>query len=117
MIKLKNNESSTTGGNSSFKSGAGEQYMVPLNKKKYKYKLSEKFLKEIEQNPAKDFQQKRIAAFDEIEKELNNIYKTLSNSKNNTIQFYNDNPSSFSVITPTDMILDYIRDIKELLEQ
>jgi hypothetical protein len=120
-IKKEINEYSVTGGGASFSDGPGEQYAVPFNKepiimKKFKYKLSEKFLKEEEAtSPAKKFQQRRIAAFDIVEKELNEIYKLLDTAKDETIQFYNTNPQSYLVHTPTDMILDYLKDIKELL--
>jgi hypothetical protein len=40
----------------------------------------------------------------------------LSNAKNETIDYYNNNKSSYNVIKPTDLILDYIKDIKELLK-
>ncbi len=64
----------------------------------------------------KEYQNKRIEAFDVIEQEMNDIYKMLSNAKNETSDYYNDNPSSYSVIKPTDLILDYIKDIKDLLK-
>jgi len=64
----------------------------------------------------KEYQNKRIAAFDAIEQELNDIYKMLSNAKNETSDYYNDNPSSYSVVKPTDLVLDYIKDIKDLLK-
>ena len=64
----------------------------------------------------KSFQQERIAAFDVIEQQLNDIYKMLSNAKNETGDYYTENPTSFSVIKPTDLILDYIKDIKDLLK-
>ena len=41
-----------------------------------------------------------IGAFDVIEQELNDIYKMLSNAKNETSEYYNDNPSSYNVIKP-----------------
>ena len=61
------------------------------------------------------FQKRRIAAFDEIEKQLNDVYKMLSNAKNETVQYYTDNPSSYAVVKPTDLVMDYINDIKDLL--
>ena len=64
----------------------------------------------------KEYQNKRIKAFDAIEQELNDIYKMLSNAKNETSEYYNDNPSSYSVVKPTDLVLDYIKDIKDLLK-
>ena len=69
-----------------------------------------------EEDGVKGFQNQRIQAFDNIEQELNNIYKMLSNAKNETSDYYNDNPSSYAVVKPTDLILDYIKDIKDLLK-
>jgi len=65
---------------------------------------------------AEAFQNERIKAFDAIEQELNDIYKMLSNAKNETSDYYNDNPSSYNVIKPTDLVLDYANDIKNLLK-
>ena len=70
----------------------------------------------FEAESASEFQKKRITAFDQIEQELNNIYKMLSNAKNETSDYYNDNPSSYDVIKPTDLVLDYAKDIKNLLK-
>ena len=57
-----------------------------------------------------------VQAFDSIEQELNDIYKMLSNAKNETSDYYKDNPSSYAVVKPTDLVLDYIKDIKDLLK-
>ena len=92
--------------------------------KQFKYKLVPNKIKgsglEVKQlfeaESAKDFQDKRIAAFDDIEQELNDIYKMLSNAKNETSQYYTNNQSSYSVVKPTDLVLDYIKDIKDLLK-
>jgi|TARA_B110000908_G_scaffold13484_1_gene15602 hypothetical protein len=92
--------------------------------KQFKYKLVPKKIKgsglEVKQlfeaESAEDFQKGRIASFDVIEQELNDIYKMLSNAKNETSTYYNDNPSSYSVVKPTDLVLDYIKDIKDLLK-
>ena len=136
-------EMSTTGGGagaSSFTSGTGMQYATPyafslkgkkeknakggVYTKEFGYKLVPKKIKgsgiEVKQlfneNQTPDlFQQGRIAAFDLIEQELNDIYKMLSNAKNETVQYYTNNSSSYNVIKPTDLILDYIKDIKTLL--
>jgi hypothetical protein len=64
----------------------------------------------------KSFQKERIAAFDVIEQELNDIYKMLSNAKNETSDYYKENPGSYAVVKPTDLVLDYIKDIKTLLK-
>jgi len=92
--------------------------------KQFKYKLVPKKIKgsgiEVKQlfeaESPQEFQNKRIAAFDTIEQELNDIYKMLSNAKNQTSDYYNDNTTSYQVLTPTDLILDYIKDIKDLLK-
>lgn len=92
--------------------------------KQFKYKLVPKKIKGsglevkqlFEKEGAGDFQNKRIQAFDRIEQEMNDIYKMLSNAKNETSDFYNENPGSYSVVKPTDLVLDYIKDIKDLLK-
>ena len=70
----------------------------------------------FEAESASEFQKKRIAAFDQVEQGLNDIYKMLSNAKNETVKYYNDNESSYAVVKPTDLVLDYIKDIKDLLK-
>jgi len=92
--------------------------------KQFKYKLVPKKIKgsglEVKQlfeaESSKDFQNGRIAAFDSIEQELNDIYKMLSNVKNETAEYYQENPGSYAVLKPTDLVLDYIKDIKDLLK-
>ena len=92
--------------------------------KQFGYKLVPKKIKgsglEVKQlfeaDDVKSFQQERISSFDRIEQEMNDIYKMLSNAKNETSDYYNENPGSFSVIKPTDLVLDYIKDIKDLLK-
>ena len=90
--------------------------LVPKNKAgNYVQKGSKLDVKQLFEDQ-KDYQDKRIAAFDVIEQEMNDIYKMLSNAKNETSDYYNDNPSSYSVVKPTDLVLDYIKDIKDLLK-
>ena len=90
--------------------------LVPKNKAgNYVQKGSGLDVKQLFEDQ-KDFQLKRVAAFDVIEQEMNDIYKMLSNAKNETSEYYNDNPSSYTVIKPTDLVLDYIKDIKNLLK-
>ena len=72
---------------------------------------------EEDTNTTKEFHQERINAFEKIENELNDIYKMLSNAKNKTAEYYNQNPGSYSVVYPTDLVLDYIKDIKDILTQ
>jgi len=92
--------------------------------KQFKYKLVPKKIKgsglEVKQifegETREEFQKRRIEAFDRIEQEMNNIYKMLSNAKNETSEYYAENPGSYAVVKPTDLILDYIKDIKDLLK-
>lgn len=103
--------------------GVQDNYYV----KGFKYKLvpgkvkgsglEVKQLWEEDTNTTKEFHQERIDAFEKIENELNDIYKMLSNAKNKTVEYYNSNPGSYSVVYPTDLVLDYIKDIKDILTQ
>ena len=95
--------------------------------KQFAYKLVPKKIKgsgiivkqlfEKEEEEKKNFQLKRIEAFDGIEEKLNDIYTTISNAKNKTIEYYKENPDSYKVIKPTDLIMDYLEDIKKLLKE
>jgi hypothetical protein len=75
----------------------------------YKYKLNE------ETSKVSKFQEERINAFNEIEDELETLIKPLRQAKISTIKYYRENPNSFSVVTGTDLIKDYLKDIKTLL--
>jgi len=78
----------------------------------YKYKLN---LKERDESRAA-YQEERIAAFSNIEKRINRLYPLLDKAKDETIAHYQENSSSYKVFYPTDLILDYIKDIEELLK-
>jgi hypothetical protein len=78
----------------------------------YKYKLN---LKERDEKRSQ-FQEKRIAAFQEIEKRLNALYPQIDKAKDETIAYYQDKPEAYSVYA-TDLILDYLKDIDKLLKQ
>jgi hypothetical protein len=132
--------SATSQGGASFSPGAGEQYATPraFNKNKnakgaatkYYYKLGYKpvpnkikgsglevkQLFEVEPvNEMNNFQQERIAAFDDIETSLNAIYPLVSNAKNETVEYYNEHPGSYDIFKSTEMILDYLKNIETLL--
>jgi hypothetical protein len=79
----------------------------------YKYKLN---LNERDEKRAQ-FQEKRIAVFQEIEKRLNSLYPLIDKAKDETIAYYQDKPESYSVVYATDLILDYLKDIDKLLKQ
>ena len=95
--------------------------------KQFAYKLVPKKIKgsgmivkqlfEKEEEEKKNFQLKRIEAFDGVEEKLNNIYTMVSNAKNETVKYYKDNPDSFKVVKPTDLIMDYLTDIEKLLKK
>ena len=88
--------------------------LVPKNKNgNYVQKGSDLEVKQLFETK---FHNERINAFDLIEKELNDIYKLISNAKNETIKYYKENPKSFTVVKPTDLIMDYLKDIKQLLK-
>lgn len=79
----------------------------------YKYKLN---LKERDESRAA-YQERRIAAFQAIEQRLNALYPKLDKAKDETIAYYKDKPESYGVVYPTDLVLDYIKDIEDLLNQ
>lgn len=79
----------------------------------YNYKL----IREEEEKDQKQFQEKRINAFNDIEEELQSLIKPLRQAKIETIKYYRENPNSYSVVTGTDLIKDFIKDIKILLEK
>tara|TARA_B110000967_G_scaffold204479_1_gene247045 strand:- start:517 stop:759 length:243 start_codon:yes stop_codon:yes gene_type:complete len=79
----------------------------------YNYKL----IKEDENKARLKFQEERVNAFREIEEELQSLIKPLRQAKIETIKYYRENPNSYSVVTGTDLIKDFIKDIKTLLEK
>jgi hypothetical protein len=101
--------------------GVKDSYYV----KAFKYKLVPKKIKGagtivkqlFEDDSKKNFQLKRIEAFDGVEEKLNDIYTMISNAKNETIEYYKENPDSFKVVKPTDLIMDYLTDIEKLLKK
>ena len=66
-------------------------------------------------NEMNNFQQERIAAFDDIETRLNALYPLVSNAKNETVEYYNEHPGSYDIFKSTEMILDYLKNIETLL--
>ena len=81
------------------------------------YNMKNILVKE-EEDKLEKFQQGRIDAFDEIENELKSLIKPLRQAKIETVKYYRqDEPKSYSVVVGTDLIKDYIKDIKTLLEK
>jgi len=78
----------------------------------YKYKLITE-----QENKVEQFQKERIEAFDELEFKIENVKKLLRQGKISTIKYYRENPESFGVFIGTDLIGDYFKDIKTLLEK
>lgn len=138
IIKKIKETSSTGVGGGTFTPGEGAQYATKYSfkkgtddkgvKKPYYYKLGWKAVpdkikgsglevkKLFEEDTTDTFQQERIKAFETIENELNSLSPILSNAKNQTIEFYQENPGSSEIIVSTDLILEYIQDIKKLLK-
>ncbi len=77
----------------------------------YKYRLVE------QDDKASQYQQERIDAFDELESRLDNIKKLLRQAKIETIKVYREQPTTFAVVKPTDLIGEFIKDIETLLEK
>jgi hypothetical protein len=81
----------------------------------YKYKLKSRL---NEADPKRiEFQNQRIAAFKAIEARLNSLYPAIDRAKDETIAYYKENPQSYSVVVPTDLIMEYLNDIEELLNK
>ena len=70
-----------------------------------------------EENKVKEFQQERINAFDGLEARIDDIKKLLRQAKIETIKTYRDQPKTYAVIKPTDLIGDFLKDIETLLEK
>ena len=81
----------------------------------YKYKLKTRI---NEADPKRiEFQNQRIDAFKAIEARLNSLYPAIDRAKDETIAYYKENPQSYSVVVPTDLIMEYLNDIEELLNK
>ena len=65
---------------------------------------------------ASKFHEERIEAFDKLEIKLDSIKKSLRQAKIETIKTYREQPNTFAVIKPTDIIGDYLKDIEILLK-
>ena len=76
----------------------------------YKYRITE------QDDKASKYQEERINAFDELESRLDNIKKLLRQGKIETIKVYREQPNTFAVVKPTDIIGDFIKDIETLLK-
>ena len=131
--------SATNMGGASMSAGQGDNYATPaaFSKKTnskgakniYYYKLGFKPVPNIKPksydkkklwedemlNEMNDFQKKRLASLDEIEKLMNEISPLISNAKNDTIELYSGNAGSYDITQPIEMVKSYLTDIKKLL--
>jgi PHP family Zn ribbon phosphoesterase len=143
IIRKKLKEVSATGqGGASFTAGQGESYATPAafasktnskgTKNIYYYKLGFKPVPdkikgsglEVKQlweedilNEVNEFQQKRLDGIDEIEKLLNEISPLVSNAKNETIELYSGNAGSYDITQPIEIVLSYLKEVKQLLTE
>tara|TARA_R110002012_G_scaffold112280_3_gene257807 strand:- start:2209 stop:2466 length:258 start_codon:yes stop_codon:yes gene_type:complete len=76
----------------------------------YKYRIAE------QDDKAAKYQEERIAAFNNIEGRIDNIKKQLRQAKIETIKVYREQPDTFAVVKPTDLISDFLSDIETLLK-
>lgn len=79
----------------------------------YRYKLKE----ESNETSQKAFQQERLRAFDEISDLMAQIKVLLDDARIETEQFYKNNPTSYEVVTPTDLTIDYLKDVISMFRQ
>ena len=68
-------------------------------------------------NEMNDVQKRRIASLDEIEKLMNEIQPLVSNAKNETIELYGGNAGSYDINKPIEIVLSYLKEIKQLLSE
>jgi hypothetical protein len=107
--------SSTNMGGASQTTGKGMQFTSKNAFKNQKEIKIKKLFKE-EQTPDNDsFQKERIEAFNDIQIRINKLSPMVSNAKNSTIEFYNNNPTSFELHISTEIILNYLKKIEQLL--
>ena len=127
-------QSATSQGGATFTPGGGAQYATPFAFRKkgkkspsiYYYKLGYKpvpkkikgagtIVKQLfEYN---DFQENRIKSFDDVESKIDIILPMLSNAKNETAEYYNENPGSYKIVYPTDAMLAELDNIIKQLKQ
>lgn len=80
-----------------------------------RYKLKEETISQAKPEH-KTFQKERIDAFGDIIGDIEIIRDAMLNAKQKTITYYQHNPESFDVLISTDIIKDYLNDIKILLK-
>jgi hypothetical protein len=96
----------------------------------FKYKLAKKPIKEADTNVEqylqdlnvvnpdnKKFIASRLMGFDEVETKLNQLLPLLQQAKHETMDYYRQNPESFSIVYGTDLANDYLNDLIELFKK
>ena len=96
----------------------------------FKYKLAKTQLKEADTNVEqylqdlnvvnpdnKKFIASRLMGFDEVETKLNQLLPLLQQAKHETMDYYRQNPESFSIVYGTDLANDYLNDLIELFKK
>ena len=139
-------EISDISSNSGFTSGGeGENHNGPSPRKstygaytqagfkrvnEFKYKLAKTPLKEADTNVEeylndlnisnpdnKKWIASRLLGFDTLETKLNELLPLLQQAKHETMDYYRQNPESFSVVYGTDLANDYLNDLIELFKK
>jgi hypothetical protein len=79
----------------------------------------EQYLQDISvSNPDnKKFIASRLMGFDEVETKLNQLLPLLQQAKHETMDYYRQNPESFSIVYGTDLANDYLNDLIELFKK
>jgi len=78
----------------------------------------EDYLNDIQVNdPSKrKFIASRLMAFDILEKKLNQLVPLMQQAKNKTIDYYRNQPESYSIVYGTDLAQEYLNDLIELFK-
>ena len=90
--------------------------LVPKNPKPKSFDIK-KLWEDDTLNEMNDVQKRRIASLDEIEKLMNEIQPLVSNAKNETIELYSGNAGSYDINKPIEIVLSYLKEIKQLLSE
>ena len=73
------------------------------------------FKEEAGQTP-KQFHQERMSGFDRVGDLLGQINPLLNDAKRETEKFYKETPESYDVVYGTDLVVDYLNDILDILK-
>jgi len=78
----------------------------------------EQFLDDMQINDPKrrKFVASRLMAFDAIEDKLNQLVPMMQQAKHKTVDYYRENPESYSIVYGTDLAQDYLDDLIQLFK-